>query len=197
MQIIYWTMDFVSNTNGKDHWIFAAAGALHLHEFSETFILLNLLSDVDLFIDVCANVGFYTLLAGAQSNLNIISFEPNASTFQRLAKGVALNGLAQRVILLNSALGSTPGRQILHARAIGTGGESLLHVEDERPSESQQVEVRTLDQIFEQYALAVKNALIKIDVEGFEHAVLAGAAALAQIRAAAAGPFLNLGRMRR
>ncbi len=165
---------FRLTTTGLDNWNIAATGH-YTGELSETFLFLKLLPAIDCFVDVGANVGFYTLLAGAQSSAKIISCEPASATFSRLTQAVRLNHFEERTTLLNIALGNAPGHADLHARETGTGGESLLAVADERRKDRERVEVRTLDALMDEFDVAQKKTLIKIDVEGFEHAVLAGA----------------------
>jgi FkbM family methyltransferase len=166
---------FGITSHGMDHWEYAATSH-YARELSETFLVLTMLPLLDQFIDVGANVGFYSLLAATQSStLRVISCEPSASTFQRLTDSVRRNGLTERITLLQTALGRTLGQATLHARTIGTGGESLIAMADERIAKSQRVAIRTLDDIAEEYKLKGRKTLIKIDVEGFEYEVLAGA----------------------
>jgi hypothetical protein len=47
-----------------------------LHEFSEMGFLLHLLRQNDLFVDVGANLGSYTVLASAVCQARNIAFEP-------------------------------------------------------------------------------------------------------------------------
>jgi hypothetical protein len=51
-----------------------------LHEFEDMAFVLHLLRPGDLFVDIGANIGSYTILAGA-TGANAISFEPVPSTF--------------------------------------------------------------------------------------------------------------------
>jgi FkbM family methyltransferase len=165
---------FRLTTTGLDNWNIAASGH-YTGELSETFLFLKLLPAIDCFVDVGANVGFYTLLAAAQSSAKIISCEPSSTTFKQLTQAVKLNSFEHRVTLLNIALGTLPGHADLHARETGTGGESLLPISDERREDRERVEVRTLDALMEEFQLSQKKTFIKIDVEGFEHAVFSGA----------------------
>src|SRR5205823_7308037 len=54
-------------------------------------VLLNVLSRAELFIDVGAHYGFYTLLAARNHpQLRILAFEPVPQTFEVLRRNVAL-----------------------------------------------------------------------------------------------------------
>ncbi|MEB2314371.1 MAG: FkbM family methyltransferase [Sorangiineae bacterium] len=142
-----------------------------LHEFPDMGFLLHFLRPEDLFVDVGANAGSYTLLAAAAIGARAVAFEPIPSTYGRLVDNLRLNHLEQRVTALNQGVGDLRGKlrftadrdTVNHALAAGEEHANTL-----------EVEVTTLDE-----ALAEESpALMKIDVEGFETPALAGAHAL-------------------
>ena len=55
--------------------------------------LLHVLRSEDLFVDVGANVGSYTILACSVVGARGISFEPVPSTYKRLVENMRLNHL--------------------------------------------------------------------------------------------------------
>lgn len=137
-----------------------------LHEFSDMGFLLHVLKKEDLFIDVGANSGSYTILAGAAIGAKTISVEPVPTTFIRLQRNIELNNMQKRCHALNIGLASIPGvlnvtvdSDTTNHLVIGAGNDKSI-----------QVEVQTLDQI----ACGNNPVLIKIDVEGWEMPVLAG-----------------------
>lgn len=129
---------------------------------------LHALREGDLFLDVGANVGSYTLLACAVAGARGYAIEPVPSTFSRLVENVRLNHLEGRVKCLNVAAGREVGRvdftsdkdTMNRALAPGEGGEAVISVE-----------LSTLDAIVGDELPSV----MKIDVEGFEHPVIEGA----------------------
>src|SRR5215212_9698872 len=85
-------------------------GAAHfimpgLCEFDEMSFVMHFLRPGDLFADVGANVGAYTVLASGVAGANTISFEPSASSYQFLRRNVQLNGMLDKVATHNVALG--------------------------------------------------------------------------------------------
>jgi FkbM family methyltransferase len=64
-------------------------------------VLKSLLRPGDVFVDVGANVGYFTLL-GAKLGAEVVAFEPTPAVFQRLQENVALNRLSAR--LMNAAV---------------------------------------------------------------------------------------------
>lgn len=140
-----------------------------LHEFEEMGFLLHFLRREDLFVDVGANVGSYTVLASGVCGAKSICFEPVPNTFEHLANNIVVNKLNALVTLYNESVGATRG-----SLGFTSGLDTVNHVVPHAESEADktiQVKVDSLDaKLQENYS----NMLIKIDVEGFETAVLEG-----------------------
>lgn len=142
-----------------------------LHEYQEMSFLLHLLRPGDTFVDAGANVGTYTVLASKVAQAECISIEPVRKTFDHLMRNVNLNGVCELVDARNVGLGSRKGRL-----KFSSGLDTVNHVLDasEVELEGEEVEVDTLDDI----VAGRSPCLIKIDVEGYEREVVAGARAL-------------------
>lgn len=139
-----------------------------LHEFADMGFLLHALRDGDLFIDVGANVGSYTILACAAIGSRCYAFEPVPNSYARLLENIRLNSAQDRVTCLNVAVGAQAGRV-----ACTTDSDTMNHViaASEACQHIVDVEVTTLDS-----ALADESpTILKIDVEGYEASVLQGA----------------------
>lgn len=139
-----------------------------LHEFSDMGFLLHALRSSDVFVDVGANVGSYTILACAAIGARCYAFEPVPGTYARLLENVHLNGVQDRATCLNVAVGAHAGRV-----ACTSDSDTMNHViaASESCQQIVQVDVTTLDA-----ALADESpTILKIDVEGYEAAVLEGA----------------------
>ena len=138
-----------------------------LQEVAEMTYVLHVLRPGDLFVDAGANVGSYSLLAGAVRHCRVICFEPVPATFARLGANLRLNDLGDLVSARNVGLGEGEGTLRFSQEENCTN-----HVLAEGdPRAGIDVPVTILDQ-----ALAGQvPALVKIDVEGFELAVLRGA----------------------
>lgn len=136
-----------------------------LHEFEDMAFVLHLLRPGDLFVDVGANVGTYTVLGGAVAGANCVSVEPIKDAYERLVLNVHLNGIQDRVEALNCGLASktgtltfTSGLDTMNHVSVGTDG-------------GQSVRVAALDDVLCDAA----PTLVKIDVEGYEVEVIEGA----------------------
>ncbi len=138
-----------------------------LHELSDMGFVLHALRSEDLFLDVGANIGSYTVLAAGAVGSRVISVEPIPVTCERLRKNVALNGLEARVLVIQKGLGSREDEV-----RFTVGLDTVNHVAtDDEVSQSVVLPVTTVDRLCAENVPTV----IKIDVEGFEDQVIAGA----------------------
>lgn len=144
-----------------------ATGNLYcgLLEFEDMAFVLHFLREDDLFIDIGANVGSYTVLGASEVGAETISIEPVPQTFKTLKANIALNNLERNTKALNIGLGSKKG--ILK---FTSSFDAINHVATEQETDTIDVEVERFDDIIS----IAKPALVKIDVEGFETEVLKG-----------------------
>lgn len=138
-----------------------------LHEFPDMAFLLHVLRKDDLFVDIGANVGSYTVLASSAIGAKGYCFEPVPSTYTRLMTNIRLNDLGEQVISLNVALGNSTGE--IH---FSSDQNCMNHViaDGEITKNKIIVNVSTLDE-----ELTEPPFLMKIDVEGYETPALEGA----------------------
>ena len=134
-----------------------------LNDFAEMSFLLHYLREDDLFLDVGANVGAYTVLASGAAGARSYAFEPSPAAIESLRDNVELNRIADRVHIEPYAIGRAPG-----SVPITTGGPSAMHHIGAGES-TIPTEMRTID------SYRLHPAIMKIDVEGYEAEVLAGA----------------------
>lgn len=137
---------------------------------SEISLLSKLVGPGSIVLDVGANIGCHTVpLASRVAPKGIvIAFEPQRLVFQLLCANAALNCLGN-VVCYPHAVGAATGVAVIPAKAprqsFNFGGVAL---KNDGPGE--RVAVTTIDSL----GLSACH-LIKIDVEGMEAAVLAGA----------------------
>jgi FkbM family methyltransferase len=137
-----------------------------LSEFEEMSFVLHFLQKDDLFVDVGANVGCFTLLASGIKNANTIAIEPLPKTFSYLRNNLIINDLDNKVEALNIGLSDKKGI-LKFTQNISQNN----HVAHENDTDTISVEVNTMDDILRDK----QPILLKIDVEGFEKAVIDGA----------------------
>jgi FkbM family methyltransferase len=146
-----------------------ATGNLYfgLHEFSDMGFLLHFLRPDDLFLDIGANVGTYTVLSAKVCQANCWSFEPSAPTLACLRENIAVNGIADRVTVHDFALGAENG-EVHFTRELG----AMNKVVDGPDAGTESVAIKRLDDVI----AGASPIMMKIDVEGHEPALFAGAA---------------------
>lgn len=145
------------------------------YEKFEAYLLHTLSKKITSFVDVGANVGFYTIsVAKINQKCTIYSFEPNLNVFSRLKENISINHLGAKINLFNTGLGVRENfnEEFFVPKFTGTGGGSLknLHPEEGEP-EKISIQLTTLDSTLKSKQID----LIKIDVEGNEFDVIAGA----------------------
>jgi FkbM family methyltransferase len=138
-----------------------------LHEFADMAFLLHFLTPEDLFVDVGANIGSYTVLASAVCGARSISIEPDPDTMSSLRRNVEANDIVSRVHLIETAVGSQAG-----VISFTVGHDTTNRVATDADTRVREIIAQTLDEILQ----GRNPVLIKMDVEGYEPKVVAGAA---------------------
>ena len=136
-----------------------------LLEFPDMMFLLHFIGAGDVFADIGANSGAYTILASGVKRAKTYAFEPVPSTYKRLLRNIALNDISTLVTPMMCAVGATPGRLAFSSQL-----DTMNRVADQEGPSTITVDVTTLDDVFG----ADIPSLMKIDVEGYEEAVLRG-----------------------
>lgn len=119
-----------------------------------------------LFVDVGANIGNHALFAAGVCDAEIIAFEPSSQLADQCAATLAANGLP--IDLRLQGAGAAPMRARLEPGLAGNAGMTSLQPDPNGP-----ISIVTLDQALQGRTPSV----IKIDVEGMECDVIAGARA--------------------
>jgi len=123
-------------------------------------------------VDVGANVGYYTLLAASLVGVSgkVLAIEPSPYAYNRLQEAVASNQLSQ-VVTRQCALGSVEGEMTLYSPPSDNHTPSMIFAGQ---AGGIGVKVTSLDNCLQEWHGATVD-LLKLDVEGFEPHVLAGA----------------------
>jgi FkbM family methyltransferase len=137
--------------------------------------------NIDVILDVGANDGHYAdeLRSVLGYKGRIVSFEPLSSAYAALSAKAAKDG---KWTTVRTALGPESGTATINI-AGNSSSSSLLpmaarHVESAPESRyvgAEKVPVTTLDEVFDRYVNPGERAFLKMDVQGFERQVLAGA----------------------
>jgi len=132
------------------------------------------------FIDVGANMGVLSMLAHLGGAGRVISFEPNPVVARFLRRSCRVANATRSWTMQTVGLGSEPASTLLYADRFFSGTGSLHRHWQGTNGESFRIEVTTLDSWLTDSEGKHEpdiNAMmvIKLDVEGWENEVLAGA----------------------
>lgn len=156
-------------------WGFTLAGsplmASGRFEKNETLLIRKLLSDVDLFVNVGANIGYYCCHA-LSLNKFVIAIEPVQRNLHYLLKNIKNNSWESKCDVFPVAVGESTN--ILNIWGGGTGASLLKGWASIPDSYVTQVPVISLDRLLSG-AIEGKKTLIMIDIEGAELMLLKGA----------------------
>jgi len=141
-------------------------------EVPETALISGLLARSDRFVDVGANLGYYTCLA-LQSGKPALAFEPQPQNLRCLYQNLVANGWQDGAEVFPLALSDRPGLLSLYG-ASGPSASLVKGWAGYSPRHHQTVPVSTLDNILAG-RFAGERLLVKIDVEGAEYGVMKGA----------------------
>jgi FkbM family methyltransferase len=171
--------------SGDDVSITPELMAKGYYELREELFMKRILSGGDFFIDIGANVGVFSLLAAAMVGRfgRVFAYEPNPSVADLLRKSAAMNWMHDRIIVRPAAVGAKNSTEKLVFSASRLGDAALDHtgktgstseVTRDFIGDSREVEVKvvTLDG---EFPADIPIRALKIDAEGFEAEVLAGA----------------------
>jgi FkbM family methyltransferase len=145
------------------------------YETNETRLVQQYLRPGMTFVDVGANVGYYTALAAKQVGIGgrVIAFEPSPYAFEKLQSMVAGNRLEQ-VTAVHAGLSDTAGQGKLYLDASFHNHSPSMVAHENPNATATEIKVARLDD--EATRLGIDRIdLMKIDVEGHEPKVLAGA----------------------
>ena len=176
--------------HGVDVLVDVADHTGHLHYFEgEAYepevarTIVDRLHPGDAFLDVGANVGFFSVLAAkvVGPTGTVIAFEPDPTVRVRLQRMIDANGLGGIVETVHAAVGAREGQATLHlstASVVSTLDPSRAPL-DFVYQQTAEVTIHSLDEWLSHHPLLNGRVrIVKIDVEGTEDDVIRGARAL-------------------
>ena len=142
----------------------------YYHEYDVVSFAFSVLKKGDVFIDVGAHGGLYTLLGGmiVGSRGKVIAIEPNPDNLKFLRQNVKLNKL-NNVVIIPMAASNEESKINLYYQLKSTALTSAIKKAE--TNKIVEVETITIDEIAETYN-SIK--LLKVDTEGYDLNVLKG-----------------------
>jgi FkbM family methyltransferase len=152
---------------------------LDLFEPIDTVLIRELLRPGDVFIDVGAHIGWFTVIGSQCVNHGrVVAFEPYSTSALVLHENLKANG-CDNVVVVETALGERAGTISL---ALNNGDSGSVTAVSWAVEGRLEVPVNALDDIDVGIELG-SAALLKMDVEGWEsHVLRGGAKVLSKVR---------------
>lgn len=154
-------------------------------EFNSARIFCELIKKSNVFFDIGANIGYYSLLASSIRGKDVLvcAFEPMPSAYSYLQENIKINGF-DNIKPFELALSNQKGKATFYSivnekfksypQLTGDGGLSKTQ-SGNRAKINFDVETNTLDDFVNEIIGDNKVDLIKLDTEANEHFVLMGA----------------------
>jgi FkbM family methyltransferase len=158
--------------------------APQLYDHAEIGCLERELSSGDVFVDIGANVGFYSLIASriVGPSGRVVAIEAEPDTYDALRRNIAMNrcshvtavnlGVSDKEAVLTMQVAADDG---LHRNRGGNTflaeGDTSIRLPDPTGKTSKEIQCVPLASILEQHRIDRIDGL-KIDAEGFEHRIL-------------------------
>ncbi len=155
----------------SDFMMSGSAGCAYsgLHEFEEMAFVLHFLRKEDLFMDVGANVGVFSVLAGSAVGASCVSVEPGDEAYVHLQDNILINRMQDRVQAVKACISDEDAV----CQFANSAESTLSHITfpSEDAESTTKVQTRKIDTVL----CGRVPAMLKIDVEGFEKQALEGA----------------------
>lgn len=153
--------------------------ANYAYEWNVKKFVYDHLGDCDVFLDVGANIGTYSVLFAGQG-LRGYAFEPIKYNYDATRINLILNRLDDKVKTYNLALGSQRKQAEFVFDILNTGASHMVGVElNEYLKDKEKIvesSVLPLDDLVPELGISKDDRIfLKIDVEGMEEEVLHGA----------------------
>ncbi|MFN4281040.1 MAG: FkbM family methyltransferase [Alphaproteobacteria bacterium] len=148
----------------------------------DTIEWLSGFDSADVFVDIGANVGMYSILAACLRRCQVFAFEPEAQNFAVLNRNIIVNKLSGRVVAFPIALydRTKVDRLFNNSSEAGNSHNSFservdMHLQPTTHRFEQGAVSISLDELIAQGAISSPNH-VKIDVDGLEHKIVSGMA---------------------
>jgi FkbM family methyltransferase len=138
-----------------------------------TNVISNKIKEGDVFVDIGANIGYYSLLAQSRA-CKVYAFEPSPSNYSLLQKNISLNKEKHKgaILAYNYWLGEIKEERTLFYNSQNPWASTILSEIARNSMDDFQEKVTIV--VLDEFLRDVKADFIKIDVEWYETFVLRG-----------------------
>lgn len=141
----------------------------------ESTFIINNVNEKTVFVDVGANIGYFSLLAARQKARRVLAIEPIPATYDMLRRNIEHNLFVDVIEPLNIALGSKECAAKLVC-SLGPKNHIVYEIDNvHRKLPTIDINVTTLDNILTDRKDIDRIDIVKVDIEGAEYGFLQGA----------------------
>jgi FkbM family methyltransferase len=141
-------------------------------EFEDELFAIDFLRKEELFLDIGANLGMFSVMVAATTGARVIAVEPSPSSSRVFKQHIALNELTDRITLIEACAGDGNGGAFINDTVDSTNFV-VFEGADLQPGMAKIPMIR-IDDVID----GTIPCLMKMDVEGFEMQALQGATKL-------------------
>ncbi|MEM7165307.1 MAG: FkbM family methyltransferase [Planctomycetota bacterium] len=142
------------------------------YEVEETTFMERAVKDGDVFVDLGANIGYFTCLAsrwvGAQGR--VLAIEPDRINFRHLRRNIRVNGGDSNTTAVRAAASVKAGTTVLH-RSLVNCGDHRIYSDDASSRIGERVRTVAIDDLV---GSGRRVDFVKMDVQGAETLVVSG-----------------------
>ena len=143
------------------------------YEMDDSELIHSLVRDGDTFIDVGANIGWYSIgIPKVKNNVKMYSFEPMPKTYKQFMENIKLNDMEDKINTYHYGLSNKDGEVEFYYFPNNSGNSSMAKMND-GISEKMVLKVEMLDTFIKNNKID-KVDFLKCDVEGAELLVFEG-----------------------
>jgi FkbM family methyltransferase len=140
-----------------------------LREGKELDVISGFIKNGGTFLDIGANIGYYSLMAANLGATKIIGVEPNPIVLDRFKANIKFNGFERQIKTFQIGIGEKQGALDLRLSQADMGGSSILNTT--LNSDKIKIKIIPLSELLKKQGVT-KVDVLKIDIEGFEDKAL-------------------------
>ena len=138
-------------------------------EAKELEVISKYLRNGGTFLDIGANIGYYSLMAAKLGATRIIGIEPNQVVLDRFKENIKFNGFEKKIKTFQLGIGEKIENRDLYLSEVDLGSSSVLENKDSLNKIT--IKVLPLDVFLKRESVG-RVDVMKIDIEGFEDKAL-------------------------